>query len=1128
MKALLDFFKKLDTMTALHDALKDKKSPVCVTGFTAGSRAPLIATLSATEKKPLVLVCSDDKEAEALATDLSHYLGEKPPILPSRTFFFHEGTASRPWEAIRLALFYKLGKGEIPILICTLPSLLQRSIPPKHLANACRVLQKDTSLDLTALTRHLVDIGYSHSEQVEGVGQFALRGGILDVYSPGTDYPVRIEFWGDDVDSMGYFDPNTQRRIQSIETTLILPAREVISPSITENSIPDLLLGEVYDSLTTGADYFTDSLVICLETAKLEEKAKAYLYHREEEMKSLLEEGRILGKNAQITESFEGLFATLSKQSVVYFDAFSHSHYPLAPKELLSLTVKQLPDFQLSLEASIEDLQQYKKEKFAVVIFVPSQRQADALQETLRQSKIPAALDYDLHYLPKKGQITIAVGSPESGLEFPTGKFVLFTYGSTHIPKKKSKAPKTNRERLESFSDLNPDDLVVHEHHGLGRFVAMVKMEVDGTEKDYIKLQFSGSDVLYVPAMQLDLVSKYIGSGGDSTPSKKLSKLGGVEWEKAKTRARKATQDLAKGLVELYAQRLRQEGYAFSPDSPWQREFEEQFDYVETDDQLRCIEEIKRDMERSLPMDRLLCGDVGYGKTEVAFRAVMKCILDGKQAAILAPTTVLAQQHYLTAKQRFRQFPVEIEMVSRFRTTAQSKDILSRTKAGSVDILIGTHKLLSKNTSFKDLGLLIVDEEQRFGVTHKEKLKEMFRQVDVLVLSATPIPRTLNMALSGLRDMSTLEEAPSGRRPVQTYVLEHDWLILADAMARELARGGQVFYLHNRVETIDGCAFQIKQRFPDATVAVAHGKMNQEQLGAMMEDMRENTIDILVCTTIIETGVDLPNVNTLIIEDADTLGLSQLHQLRGRVGRSSRRAAAYFTFRKGKALSEVANRRMSAIREFAAFGAGFKIAMRDLEIRGAGNLLGPEQSGFLMSVGYDMYLRLLEEAVLAEQGKPVIPQAECTADLPVAGSIPDKYIPSSVQRMDIYRRIARIRTEDMASEMLDELIDRYGDPPKPVANLITVALLRSAAAPEGITDISYKEGALRLSMPKPNLGKIAILCGEERFWQKLIFSPGEKPYLSYKLKKGEDLLKIAKDIVIGLEEIVLPPRPDEA
>ena len=642
----------------------------------------------------------------------------------------------------------------------------------------------------------------------------------------------------------------------------------------------------------------------------------------------------------------------------------------------------------------------------------------------------------------------------------------------------------------------------------------MVKMPADGIEKDYVKIAYAGSDVLYVPATQLDLISKYIGGGEDAQETKKLSKLGGTDWERAKTRAKKAVQDLAKGLIELYAQRQRQPGYAFSPDSPWQREFEEQFEYTETDDQLRCIQEIKKDMESPVPMDRLLCGDVGYGKTEVAFRAMMKCVLDGKQAAVLVPTTVLARQHYLNALRRFQKYPVNIDVVSRFRTSAQMKETLRKVENGGVDILIGTHRLFNKDVKFKDLGLLVVDEEQRFGVQHKEKLKETFRQVDVLTLSATPIPRTLNMAMSGIRDMSTLEEPPADRLPVQTYVLEHNWPVVADAMRRELERGGQVYYLHNRVETIDRTAARIQQMLGEtAAVGVAHGKMSQEAIDDVMSRMTDGELNVLVCTTIIETGIDLPNANTLIIEDADHLGLAQLHQLRGRVGRSNRRAYAYLTYRRGKVLTEVAAKRLAAIREFAEFGSGFKIAMRDLEIRGAGNVLGPEQSGFMLSVGYDMYLKLLEEAVLTEQGQTPPKRTECSADLSVAASIPDRYVPSPEQRMDLYRRIAAIRDESEADDLVDELIDRYGEPPRTVNNLISVALLRAAASQAGVTDIAQKKGQLVFTLDQFNLEQFSALCADPKFKDRLLLIPGDVPRFTLRLRSGDEPLRTAQALI---------------
>ena len=618
--------------------------------------------------------------------------------------------------------------------------------------------------------------------------------------------------------------------------------------------------------------------------------------------------------------------------------------------------------------------------------------------------------------------------------------------------------------------------------------------------------------MLYVPATQLDLVSKYTAVTEDADV--RLSKMGGVEWEKRRSRAKGAAKDMAKRLISLYAERLKTPGYAFAPDSEWQREFEENFPYTETDDQLRCSAEIKQDMESSVPMDRLLCGDVGFGKTEVAFRAVMKCILDGKQAALLCPTTVLAQQHYQTALQRFFGFPVNIEVLSRFTTGQKSANTLKKLTSGACDFVIGTHRLLSKDVKFKKLGLLVVDEEQRFGVTHKEHIKELSRGIDVLTLSATPIPRTMNMAMSGIRDMSNLEEPPEDRLPVQTFVMEHDWNLLADAMVRELQRGGQVYYLHNRIDDIERTARKVSELLgSEVSVAVAHGRMDRQMLADVMDRVVSGEVQILVCTTIIETGIDIPNVNTLIIEDADRLGLAQLHQIRGRVGRSSRRASAYLTFRRDKVLTEDAEKRLNAIRDFAAFGSGIKIALRDLEIRGAGTLLGAEQSGHMADVGYDMYMKLLNEAVLEARGIEVPAKAECAADLAVAANIPERYVPSSEQRMELYRQIALVRTEEEADDLLDELIDRFGDPPPGVSALIQVALLRGEAGAAGITDIAQKQGFLRFTLRDFELEKVSALYGTDQYKGRLRVEAGSKPCLSLKIRSKAQVIDEARHFV---------------
>ena len=1156
MKLLTQILSGVPEFPRLLAALDSGGCPAAVSGLSAVHRAHFAAGIWEQTGRPVVLLCADETEADRLAEDLTAFTGQAVRRLSARDFTFHNAAVvSRQWEHRRLSALRALAAGESPLTVCTVESLLQRTLPRTLLTQCAQMLRVGESHDLPELAERLSAAGYTRCEQVEGVGQFALRGGILDVFSPAFDRPVRAEFFGDEIDSMGLFDVSSQRRTVNLREAEILPASEVL-PQFAPGGFPGLLealdgliarvekskpshpallatlnedrerfqagvafpavdryLALIYPQMATAADYLPeDAVVLFCESPRVAERAKHYLWRLEEDVKTLLEGGQISGELAVYARTMEELCRVLGDYPVCFLDTFTSSSYPLRPRVMLDVMAKQLPSYGASLETAAGDLRHYQGAGFGAVVLAGGEQRCLNLQSLLREEKVRSAVDFALHDLPGPGQAVLCVGGLSAGFEYPDAKLAVLTEGRPAAPRRPRPKKQTNRQKLDSYADLSPGDLVVHEHHGIGRYVGMVKMTADGVQKDYVKINYAGADVLYVPATQLDLVSKYIGAG-ENVEAKKLSKLGGADWEKAKTRAKKAVADLAKGLIQLYAERQRLPGYAFSPDSPWQKEFEDQFEYTETDDQLRCIAEIKRDMEKATPMDRLLCGDVGYGKTEVAFRAIMKCVLDGKQAAILAPTTVLARQHYLTAKRRFAKFPVEIDVVSRFRTAGQMRATLQKLQAGKLDLLIGTHRLFQKDVKFKDLGLLVVDEEQRFGVAHKEKLKELSKQVDVLTLSATPIPRTLNMALSGIRDMSTLEEPPQDRLPVQTYVLEHDWGVLADAMRRELERGGQVYYLHNRVETIERTAARIQALLPEARIGVGHGKMTQEELSDVMSHMTDGDLDILVCTTIIETGIDIPNANTLIIEDADHLGLAQLHQIRGRVGRSARRASAYMTYRRGKVLTEVAAKRLGAIREFAEFGSGFKIAMRDLEIRGAGNVLGPEQSGFLLSVGYDMYLKLLEEAVLEERGEKPELRAECAADLTVAASIPDRYVPSPEQRMDLYRRIARIRSEEEADDLVDELVDRYGDPPRPVNNLISVALLRAAAAKCGITEIAQRGERLNFTLRDPDLARVSAIAGRPAYRGRLLFSAGDKPYLSLKVKKGEDPVKLSSKLI---------------
>ena len=1160
MDQLLTLLKTIPEYKTLLESIRKGES-AAVTGIGQINRSHLIAGLHRDANRPLVIVCQDDMAARRIQEELKSFLGLTAPILPGRELTFYDAAVvSRSWEQKRLRQLYDLATGETRLQILTWESLSLRTLPKSVLLDAAFSLEVGNEYPLEELLHKLTAAGYSRCGMVEGPGQFAVRGGIVDIYSPAADNPIRAEFFGDELDTMGYFDPVTQRRNENIDSVVILPvgetqpnlhpggmtglckdittliARQKRRKSVNEalvttltkdlekyenglnNPASDRYMALIYPEMATAGDYIPeDALMVVCDHSSLHRTARARTDEIGMQLDSMLQGGLVSGELCDYVWQWEDFCASLSGRTTVYFDAFGGAAYPedCPPKVLLPMTAKQLPGYGGNLETAASDLAHYQKMEFGSLVLCGSRRRCELLQQMLREKGLSAFLCIPLTTMPKAGQILLSEGTLPFGMEYSLSKLAILTEGqliSRGEPKRKAAAKKTgstNRQKLNSFTDLSPGDLVVHENYGIGRFVAMEQIKVDGAVKDYVKIAYQGSDTLFVPATQLDMVSKYIGSGGEDT-TVKLNKIGSDAWQKTKTKARKAAKDMAGELIKLYAARKRQPGFAFAADTPWQKEFEDNFPYPETDDQLRCIADIKHDMESPTPMDRLLCGDVGFGKTEVALRAVMKAVMDGKQVAILVPTTVLAQQHYQTAVARFRGFPVNIDVLSRFRTPKMQQATLQKLRAGSVDLIIGTHKLLQKSVQFKDLGLLIIDEEQRFGVSHKERLKEMSQGVDVLTLSATPIPRTLNMALSGLRDMSTIEEPPQDRYPVQTFVMEHNTAVIDDAIRREVERGGQVYYLHNRTETIDQCASAMKKRIPGLSVAVAHGQMGEEALGDVMQAMTEGEIQVLVCTTIIETGLDIPNANTLIIENADRFGLSQLHQLRGRVGRSTRHAYAYFTYKPDKNLTEIAEKRLSAIRDFAEFGSGFKIAMRDLEIRGAGNLLGAEQSGHMMSVGYDMYLKLLDEAVLEERGEaPKAP--DCTADLNVTANVDKDYVSRGEERMDLYRRMAAIRCQEDADDLLDEIVDRYGEPPRGVLNLIDIALLRARAREASIKDIRQKAGDVLFTLSNLNFNAVSAICSDPDYKLRVTFLANAKePTLRLKLAPKVDSLKQSK------------------
>jgi transcription-repair coupling factor (superfamily II helicase) len=1147
MKFIANALSHLREYQSLLCAIGQNNLPAAVTGLSSIHKANLIYSLwMHTGHRAFVLV-GDEPEANRMVSDLSSQ-GMHAFYYPMRDMVLHKGEAasSHDYERQRLQVLSRLQAGECDAVVCCIDGALQYTIPPDEMKKHTHRIASGDTFAPEKLEALLLCCGYERAVQVEGPGQFARRGGILDIFPPESSMPVRLEFWGDEVDTLSYFDPETQRRTNPAESVYISPAAEALSDdsaaltakirriasSLRGKNAPAArpVLQEQADLLEqnvhlTCMDKFLPVLYqkpACLfsycekgdllyisELVNVKEKMRTAQFHWNEDLKGYLADGTLCRHLDTYSFAWPDALSFFEKQGTVFLDTFARGSYEIPTNLLLNFTARQLSVWGGSTQILADDLHEMLNKKWACAVLAGNERSAHTTVVDLQAAGINAYYTEDSNEIAR-GAVAVLPGSLSAGAEWPGSFFGLVTHGKLlqNSRHKKSKRDK-NSSPISSLAELEPGDYVVHESHGIGVYEGIHKIDTHGIIKDYIKIRYAKGDTLYVPVTQLDLVSRYIGPREDANV--RLHKLGGTEWQKTKTRVRHAVQDIAKELIKLYAARMHAKGHAFSPDTEMQRDFESRFEFDETDDQLRCVEEIKSDMEREAPMDRLLCGDVGFGKTEVALRAAFKCICDGKQCALLVPTTILAWQHYQTALQRMEGFPINIELLSRFRTSKQQEEVIKKLKRGEVDLVIGTHRLISKDVRFRDLGLVIVDEEQRFGVTQKEKLKNLCNNVDVLTLSATPIPRTLNMAMSGIRDMSVLEEAPHDRHPVQTYVLEHDEGILADAVRRELRRGGQVYWLHNDVASITRVAARLKARVPEVRVGIGHGKMSEQELSEVWRQMIDHEIDVLVCTTIIETGVDVPNANTLIIDNADRLGLSQLHQIRGRVGRSSRRAYAYFTFMPNKVLSEIAQKRLSAIREFTEFGSGFKIAMRDLEIRGAGNLLGGEQHGHMEAVGYDMYLKLLGDAVAAEKGEAPPQGEECLMDLQMPAHIPEDYIRDRGGRIEMYRRIADIRSDEDALDVTDELIDRYGDPPKSVGGLIQIALLRNQAGLCGLTEVKQQQGQLLL-YPK-ELDMKWIACLSATYPQRVLVNAGNRPYLSLHLQPDEDVLSLLKEIL---------------
>lgn len=1105
MKCLLNILKTEPDYARLLKSVKDDYLPIAASGLSDVHKSLVVSALGFHAGKKFFVLVDDEPSAITMQGDLTAF-GVNTLVLHSRDYNLTRMAGySKEYERKRIDTLSRVLDGAFDVLIIPIDAAVQYTVPPEILRQSIINISVAETVDMTRLCEELVLAGYTRCELCEGVGQFAARGGIVDVFATGSDAPVRIEFWGDEIDSMSYFDINTQRRTDSIENLKIFPANELTFDSkkltrdlkdyidktkkLTDSQKDfivkdidrmesglsvsgDLYIPFLYEKAGTVFDYLQDGLIAVCETGNIFERLKSIFSLEKEDITTLLERGEMCPKSAKLRMNSAEVMSKL--QNAIYLENFPRSSYEMSLKELFSFNFKRSTAWSGDINTLCEDISYITHIKGTAVVLAGEHKAAKVLSAELCDRGINAV------YLEKpdelqSGGVYVLVGGLSSGFEIPGTKLCVITH--KHIVNESRKIYKRQKgAQINSLEELHRGDYVVHASHGIGIFDGINRITNSGVTKDYIKIKYAGTDVLYVPVTQLDLVSKYIGAVEDS--GIKLNKLGGVEWQRTRARVKKAVRDMAKQLTALYAKRMATKGHAFREDDDLQSVFESRFEYEETDDQLRCINEIKSDMQRNVPMDRLLCGDVGFGKTEVALRAAFKCVSEGKQCALLVPTTILAMQHYNTVIRRFGELPLTVKLLNRFVSKREQEKTIAGLKSGRVDMVVGTHRLISKDVEFKNIGLVIIDEEQRFGVAQKERLKELYPFVDILTLSATPIPRTLNMAMSGLRDMSTIDEAPSDRYPVQTYVLEQNDGVLIDAVNKELRRGGQVYYLHNRVDSITRCASKLKEKLPNARIGIAHGKMSEDELSDVWKKLLDHEIDVLVCTTIIETGVDVPNANTLIIEDADRMGLSQLHQLRGRVGRSPRRAYAYFCFKRNREISETATKRLEAIRQFTEFGSGFKIAMRDLEIRGAGSILGGEQHGNMEAVGYDMYLKLLADAVNEEKGIESHEDLACTVDLNISAHIPESYINALPARLGIYRRIADIRDEGDVADVIDELCDRFGEPPKAVIGLINVALLRSKASAAGITEITSTQNAAVLHTVKIDMAVAARLADE--------------------------------------------------
>lgn len=1155
-KVLFEQFQKTEKYNKVLENFQRGKSQL-IQSMNEDGTAYLACNLLDTTASKILIITGSETKSRKYEEMIKSYVADGERLQPKEFLLYNVDALSKDAEYKRSEVLDKILSSKKAIITASVNSVLTRVMPKDRFKESIIELKYGKSYDLNDLRSNLIRLKYERVDSVEGVGQFSVRGGIIDVFSPSETNPCRIEFFDDEVDSIRLVDLKTQRSIKNLKSVRIIPCgdlifqKEEIKKILSEidldyqnrlskiHSLPnskdiekklkglynsyqdklmggigienaDLLVPFIKDSFVSVLDYFDDDFILIVdEPERIFEEEKALNESFQLKYSELFEKGEIFSKQSNVYLSERELISKITSRP---FISINGKNKAFEADQTLQFMFKEPPSYYGKLEDLSKDLNRLKYKGYKIAIILSSSEGCLKLHNLLNDYECSTVLSKDTNIAAESGQVVIVPGELKKGFEYYDNKILVLTeneiFGS--FRKKTHKTKKQKGSKLDVFTDLKVGDYVVHEHHGIGQYVGIEKIEVQNIKKDYLCIKYKGEDKLFVPVDQMSLIQKYIGSDSEKP---KLNKMGTADWVKTKERSKAAIENMAGELVKLYAQRKVVKGFAFSPDTEWQKEFEYKFPFEETDDQLRCIKEIKKDMERPSSMDRLLCGDVGFGKTEVAMRAAFKAVMESKQVAILVPTTILAQQHYTNIVERFRGYPVKIEMLSRFRTPYQQAKIVSDLNKGLVDIVVGTHKLLSKDLKFKDLGLLIIDEEQRFGVKHKEQIKQLKTNIDVLTLSATPIPRTLHMSMIGVRDMSIISEPPGDRLPIQTYVIEHNDGIIKDAIEKELSRGGQVYYVHNKVIDIESTASKLQKLIPEARIAVAHGQMNERHLENIMLDFVSKEYDILVCTTIIETGMDIPNVNTLIIDNADHLGLSQLYQLRGRIGRSNKISFAYLTYEKDKMLSEIADKRLKAIKEFTEFGSGFKIAMRDLEIRGCGNILGAEQHGHMLAIGYDLYVKFLDRAVKEIQGKMELDEDfETSVDLSVDGYIPSTYIENEEQKIEIYKKIAATSGKDDIYDITEEIIDRFGNPPKQVDNLLKISYIKSLCKKLHVKGITQSGNTVNIEMNSgTDLSQELIGYLIENYNAKIKFDVSKVPMIKYKLDSSEQI-KILEEL----------------